>query len=290
MSNPVRPFYWSVRRELWENRSIYVAPLFVASLVMFGFFVSTFTLARRTRALVALAPLQQQHAVTTPYNMVAGMLAMTALFVGAFYCLDALHGERRDRSILFWKSLPVSDRTTVLSKASIPMVVLPAIAVILAIVARLLMLILSTLALLGHGQALALHWRYAQLSHSTLAFLYGVAAFTLWHAPIYAWLLLVSAWAKRAAVLWALLPFVSVAVLERIIFNTQYLSKWLMYRVGGVYGLAFDIRVAGTAAVDPLARVTAGRFLSTPGLWLGLAVAAALLYAAVKLRRDRDPI
>ena len=60
-----------------------------------------------------------------PYNVAAGLLIMTAFLVGVFYCLDALHGERRDRSILFWKSLPVSDRTTVLSKASIPLVVLP---------------------------------------------------------------------------------------------------------------------------------------------------------------------
>ena len=49
----------------------------------------------------------------------------TAFIVGIFYSLDALHGERRDRSILFWKSMPVSDLTTVLSKASIPLVVLP---------------------------------------------------------------------------------------------------------------------------------------------------------------------
>ncbi len=63
--------------------------------------------------------------IEQPYTFAAGCIMATAFIVGVFYCLDALHGERRDRSILFWKSLPVSDLTTVLSKASIPLVVLP---------------------------------------------------------------------------------------------------------------------------------------------------------------------
>ena len=58
-----------------------------------------------------------------------------------FYCLDALYGERRDRSILFWKSLPVSDLTTVLSKASIPIVVLPLLTFAVTVATQLIMLL-----------------------------------------------------------------------------------------------------------------------------------------------------
>src|SRR4029078_10410493 len=119
-----RPFYWSLWRELWENRSIYIAPILVAVVVLFGFLVSTIGLPERRRQVLLLDPVKTRAAIEAPYDMAAIMLILTAFVVGVFYCLDALYGERRDRSILFWKSLPVSDRTTLLSKATIPLVVL----------------------------------------------------------------------------------------------------------------------------------------------------------------------
>jgi len=114
-----RPMYWSVRRELWENRSIYIAPMVAAAVILFGFSISTIYLPGKMRAALALDPSKQREALAMPYDLAAGLIMVTALIVGVFYCLDALHAERRDRSILFWKSLPVSDLTTVLSKASI---------------------------------------------------------------------------------------------------------------------------------------------------------------------------
>src|SRR6185437_7105667 len=117
-----QPFYWSVRRELWENRSIYVAPLLVAVVMLFGFLISTIVMPVRRQGVLLLDPAHQRAMIGMPYDVVAMMLIVTAFIVGVFYCLDALHSERRDRSILFWKSLPVSDFTTVLSKASIPFV------------------------------------------------------------------------------------------------------------------------------------------------------------------------
>src|ERR1700730_15535142 len=112
-----RPMDWSVRRELWENRSIYIAPLAVAALVLFGFLISTIHLPAKMRATLTLDPMQRHELMGQPYNFTALLIMGTTFIVGVFYCLDALHGERRDRSILFWKSLPVSDLTTVLSKA-----------------------------------------------------------------------------------------------------------------------------------------------------------------------------
>src|SRR6266478_9093355 len=145
-SAKTRPFYWSVRRELWENRSIYIAPLIVAIVVLFGFLVSTGGLPERRQAVLLLDPAKARAAIDTPYNVAAIMLIFTAFIVGVFYCLDALHGERRDRSILFWKSLPVSDLTTVLSKASIPLVVLPLLTFTITVAMQLMMLLLSTAA------------------------------------------------------------------------------------------------------------------------------------------------
>src|SRR6266581_1160970 len=120
----VRSMYWSIRRELWESRSIYIAPLAAAAVFLLGFLISTIDLPQKMRALSTLDPAHQREAIAMPYDMVAGLMMLTAMIVGVFYCLDALYGERRDRSILFWKSLPVSDLTTVLSKLTIPLVIL----------------------------------------------------------------------------------------------------------------------------------------------------------------------
>ena len=89
-----------------------------------------------------------------------------------FYCLDALHGERRDRSILFWKSLPVSDLTTVLSKASIPLVILPLLTFAITVATQLIMLLLSSAVLLASGLSVATLWTQLSLFQMSLMLLY----------------------------------------------------------------------------------------------------------------------
>src|SRR6059058_1713688 len=79
-----QPFYWSVRRELWENRSIYVAPILVAIVVLFGFLVSTIGLPERRRQVLLLDPAKARAAIEVPYNMAAIMLILTAFIVGVF--------------------------------------------------------------------------------------------------------------------------------------------------------------------------------------------------------------
>src|SRR3989441_5270892 len=284
-----RPFYWSVKRELWENRSIYIAPLIVAVVVLFGFLVSTGGLPERRRAVLLLDPAKTRAAIEMPYNVAAMMLIFTAFIVGVFYCLDALDGERRDRSILFWKSLPVSDLTTVLSKATIPLVVLPLLTFAIIVVMQLIMLLLSTAVLLMSGLDVATLWTPLPLFQMSLVLLYHlVTVHVLWHAPIYAWLLLVSGWARRAVFLWAVLPVVAIQIVEKIAFNTSYIAAILGHRLAGPEG--FHFTAPGSAAVHPLMTFDPAKFLSTPGLWIGLAFAAAFLAGAVRLRRYREPI
>ena len=289
MTTPTRPLYWSVRRELWENKSVYVAPLAAAAVLLFGFAISTITLPRRMQAMQALDPGRQSATVTMPYNVIAGLVFVTAFIVAVFYCLDALHGERRDRSILFWKSLPVSDLTTVLAKASIPLVVLPLVVFAIVVAAHVFILALSTLVLAGNGPGLATLWTHVRVLQTAVALLYALAAISLWHAPLYGWLLLVSAWARRSAFLWAVLPPLAIAVFERIAFQSSHFGRWLGWRIAGWFSQAFMPRVKGTA-VEPLAAMTPGRLLTTPGLWAGLLFAALFLAAAVRVRRRREPI
>jgi ABC-2 type transport system permease protein len=290
-----RPMYWSVRRELWENRSIYIAPLAAAAVYLFGFLISLFWVPRSMRGMAAAhGPMPPIIVLAMPYAHAAMLLMLTAFLVGIFYSLDALHGERRDRSILFWKSLPVSDLTTVLSKASIPLLVLPLLVFAITIALQLVMRILSTAVLAMTGGGAAMLWTQLPLFQMELVLLYALIVITLWHAPIYCWLLLVSGWAKRATFLWAVLPPLAISIFEWIAFRTSYFGSLMHRRLGGFVAAAFDLKDKNGVPIDahfiPLAQLAPGRFLSSPGLWIGLVFAAIFLAAAVRLRRYQGPI
>jgi ABC-2 type transport system permease protein len=285
-----RPFYWSVRRELWENRSLYIVPLIVAAVQVFGFAITTIGLADRRRAVLLLDAAHQRAAIEEPYDLAAMMMIFIVFIVGVFYCLDALHGERRDRSILFWKSLPVSDLTTVLSKVTIPLVLLPLIAFAIVVCVQLVMVLETGVVLIFHSMSPGTTWAHVPMFQNWLVLLYGLAAIALWHAPIYGWLLLVSGWARRATFLWAVLPLIAIQIFEKITFGTSYFASLVKHRLMGFGPGAFDFQGRHNATIDSLAQLTPGRYLSSPGLWIGLVVAAAFLAAAIRLRRYRGPI
>ena len=155
---------------------------------------------------------------------------------------------------------------------------------------QLLMLLIGSAALAVRGpgpDVLWSHWPVGQMS-LTLAYLVGVG--TLWYAPIYGWLFVVSAWAKRMTFLWAVLVPVGLSIVERIAFDTQYVSELVRYRLAGFLTEAFNNPPHDTHVVDPVALMTPARYFTSPGLWLGIAVAVAFLAACVWLRRDREPI
>jgi len=286
--SPLRPLYWSVRRELWENRSIYVAPLAVAAVFLVGFFIGLIRFSERMRAAAALGPLQRQEAIEQPYVFVAIMLMAIALIVGVVYCLDALYGDRRDRSILFWKSLPVSDVTTVLSKASIPILVLPLVTFLVTVATQFIMLLVSSVVLAAAGMSATALWTHVPFFEvSVTNFLHVVVFHGIWYAPFYGWLLLASAWAKRAPLLWATLPPVAIGVVERIAFNTSHFAATLQYRL---FGSMESDAPADKMTMDMLEFGPLGQFLTSPGLWVGLVVTAVFLTAATRLHRSRGPI
>jgi ABC-2 type transport system permease protein len=285
---PTRPLYWSVLRELWENRSIYIAPLIVACVQVVGFAFSAVGLAERRRAVLLLDPIKQR-AIEQPYDVAAMMMIFTVFVVGVFYCLDALHGERRDRSILFWKSLPVSDLTTVLSKVIIPLVALPLISFAIVVCVQLIMVLETSVVLVTHGMSPASTWMIIPFFQDWLVLLYGLIVMALWHAPIYGWLLLVSGWARRATFLWAVLPLIAIQIFEKITFGTAHFSAFIGHRLFGFAPHAFYFTGHGPS-IDSLEQLTPGKYLSSPDLWLGLLVAAVFLFAAVRLRRYRGPL
>jgi len=283
----MRLFLWSVRRELWENRYLYLAPLAVAALVVVGFALGLGHLPDTLRAASALDAMRQHERIEQPYTFAALLLMFTTFLVAMFYCLDALYGERRDRSVLFWKSLPVSDLTTVLAKASIPFLVIPLLTWGITVATQALMLSMAGVRLMGTGLSVAPHLSFGHMTW--VLFYHLVVGHGFRYAPFWGWLLLCSAWSKRAPLLWATLPLLVVGLVEKIAFNTSYFGGWLQYRfMGGPGGMS--------RGSEPMPMTIAGltpaltQFLTSPGFWFGLALAAAFLAAAVRLRRERGPI
>jgi ABC-2 type transport system permease protein len=283
-----RPFLWSLRRELWENRLIYLVPLAAAAVFLVAYLIGILALpGHRMRTVVTLAPAKQRAQIELPYEIAAALIMGTALLVGIFYSLDALYGERRDRSILFWKSMPVSDLTTVLSKLAIPLVIIPVLSFAIAMVTQFIMLLLASTVLVGSGANIAALWtQQSFLRFSLELFYHMLTVHGLWYAPLYAWLLLVSAAAPRAPFVWAALPPFVICGVEKMAFNTTYFLSLLKVRLTGPP----DPEMTMARNADFMSTLIPHHFFSEPGLWIGLAIAAVFIAAAVRLRRYRGPV
>jgi ABC-2 type transport system permease protein len=283
-----RSFLWSLRRELWENRLIYLVPLAAAAVFLVAYLISILALpGHRIRTVLALAPAKQRAQIELPYELSAALIMGTALIVGIFYSLDALYGERRDRSILFWKSMPVSDLTTILSKLAIPLVIIPVLSYAIAVVTQFIMLLLASAVSVGSGANVAALWTQQSVFRFSLELFYHMlTVHGLWYAPLYAWLLLVSAAAPRAPFVWAVLPPFVIWGVEKIAFNTTYFLSLLKVRLMGPP----DPEMTMSKNADFMSTLIPHHFFDQPGLWIGLAVAAVFLAIAVRLRRYRGPI
>jgi ABC-2 type transport system permease protein len=283
----MRPFYWSIRRELWEYRVLYLVPLSAAALSVPAIVIHTIVERYRMHGVLP-ADAAQRFLPHQHFEISAALIMGTALLVGLYYALDALYGERRDRSILFWKSLPVSDRTAVLSKLTIPLVIVPVLSFVITVAAQLLILLLSSAVLLGSGVSLSELWSHSSPFYSALLWFYHLLlVHGLWYAPIYGWLLLISAWSPRAPLVWAVLPPFVICGVEKLAFNTTYALAWVQERFLGPQSHS---GMAGNAPKDLAAELIPQHFFSEPGLWIGIAIAALFLAGAIRLRRYRGPI
>jgi len=280
-------FYWSVRRELWENRLVYAAPLAAAAIFLGSFVISTINLRYRMHGVWPVDTGSQHQAFTLPFELSAALIMGIALVVGIFYSLDTLYGERRDRSILFWKSMPISDLTTVLSKLAIPLVIIPVLSFAIALVTQFIMLLLASTVLLGSGANIAALWtQQSFLRFSLELFYHMLTVHGLWYAPLYAWLLLVSVTAPRAPFVWAVLPPFMVWAVEGMAFRTSHFFNLMKVRLTGPP----DPEMTMTGKADFMSMLIPHHFFDQPGLWIGLAVAAVFVAATIQIRRYRGPI
>jgi ABC-2 type transport system permease protein len=286
------PYLWSVRREIWENQAIWIAPLALAGLVLAGMTIGLFRIPRGAIEITGkLDAATAAKAAQIPFDVAAFVIFVTSLVVAFFYCLGALHNERRDRSILFWKSLPVSDLAAVLAKLTVPLVAIPVVASLIVLATWVVIMVASFATLPAVGLPPGLLWNGFPPARSVLDLAYTVAVASLWYAPVWGWLLMVSGWARRAPILWAIGVPLGAAIFERLAFNTTYLWTAVHDRLFGMFRAAFATTVtpkghvaANMDALDPL------KLIESPALWIGLVVAAAFIAAAVWQRRWRTPL
>ena len=309
LAHPTRPFSWLLRREFWENRSLYIVPGVVCGLnaVLWilglmsgrGFMVNGEQLSDVLQRLPQASGALQRASMAVTLGMLIAVVSCAMLIVAFFYTLDALHSERRDRSILFWKSMPMSDMQTVLSKLFVATFGISAIAFAFTMVTHLLLTVATSIYLLAHGVGPALAWSSVSMYEVPVLYLYGLITHVFWFAPIYAWLIFVSAAARRLPFLWAILPPALVALCEYFAFGSRTFLGILGHRFAFLtqshaFGIDPSNLMQGPERAqvprDFVALASPVDFLVNPWLWVGLAIAGALVAGAIWVRRYREPL
>jgi ABC-2 type transport system permease protein len=317
---------WLLHREFWENKGAFFwAPVvvglamivFMGGGMLYGFAASHFheviSIDGQEFSILQMpAPIRAK---------VAGMAASTYLAIAAplfavlpvvvfFYCLAALYDDRRDRSILFWKSLPISDRMTVLSKVVTALVVAPLITIAIGTATALFLLFAAAVGASFKGLSLfGPLLTSPDLYLAPLNLIALLPVYILWALPTAGWLLLVSSWARSKVFLWAVgVPLITLFILKWFNFLVSRYSDsvidvdWFTQNVivrglGGlipgiwlpVGGVPRSVLHANEQGVD-LGSMLAQSWmtLAQPGVWIAAAAGVAMLFAAVRLRRWRD--
>ncbi len=318
---------WLVRREVWEHKGgLLWAPVTLAG-VMLILMLGTYSFTGHvgSHAVVqvdggavqdvatAIRQVPQEKmkdVLATGFFSSMVMLFAVPAFVVFFYCLGALFDERKDRSVLFWKSLPVSDGATVAAKAAIALVLAPVVTWAVAIAAGLMVVVFSSLAALFTGNAggvsmlrdALLVWELALAPFQILGLL---PLHVLWALPTVGWLLLVSSWARSKPFLWAVgVPVLAaglVSWLNRIAqlgWQLDWLWRDVVFRLllsampGSwvPFGSFHMQQVPHGPAHSGFTEIWLSSWstVTLPTVWIGAALGLAMLAAAARMRRWRE--
>jgi ABC-2 type transport system permease protein len=299
------PFKTLLLREFWENRrSMFYGPivgggisLFLILIALFGTYigiqttdveingVNYYSIIDMLDQYDRFSPEKQQELMGLSMVVAVVFIGIIAWFSMIFNSLSCLYDERKDNSILFWKSMPVSDLKTVAAKTVSNLVVTPLVALAFAYVTQLLVVALISLIAIVRGyNAWDLFIGPANLPGLFLTELAAVVMYSLWALPVFAYLILASAFAKRTPLLTAAIPPVVIIVGEFILYGQSYLAYWIGNQLNGLGVFVTsadgeDVRISVTEAMNIL------QSASLPSFWTGLVIAATLLYAAAQLRK-----
>lgn len=290
-----------IRRELLEHRSLYIVPAVLGSIVVLIFLTGQHSVDYIDGQHIDAALLGASNiGVHERGAMIAVLLgAISVFFVGTmwiqivFYSLSSLYTERKDKSILFWRSLPVTDAETVISKVLTAIVAIPLITLAFIAATHILALMVTSVWVGSRGaDAWHLIWEAAPLLDVWGVILMFMLGVTIWLSPYVGWFLLVSSYVTRSPMLFAFLPVFVLPLLERLLFSSSTLAEQLLGRVGQIveYLAALKDEVSHYARAQDaslVGLVDVGSFLSNPGMWGGLVVCGLLITAAMFVRRYR---
>jgi ABC-2 type transport system permease protein len=294
-----------IRREMWEHRSLYVVPAVLgivlvlvaitgqASVSAFGTHIDM--------ALLGATNLSANERGAAISALLAGFaisFVIAMLILSMFYSLDSLYAERKDKSILFWRSMPVTDAETVISKLITVISIIPLVTIAIIAATQLAILVVTSIWIgLRGANAWHLIWSAVPLLDNWAATLIFILSLSLWLSPFIGWFLLVSAYTKRSPLLMALLPILLLPMLERSILGSRLLFDAIFARSAHIpiyrnldFDSLFNKRSLTEAAHDGISMVSmldVGRFLASPGLWVGLVVCGLFVTAAIYVRRFR---
>jgi ABC-2 type transport system permease protein len=297
-----------LKRELWEHRSIYVTPLVIALVVSIMSVTGHVAISAFDQvvdiAIVGasnLSEAERSSAITVLMVSVSVIFVLAMWILTIFYTLDSLYAERKDKSILFWRSIPVTDAETIVSKLITALIIIPLVTfVVLAATHLVVLAITSIWVSIRGGSAGFLIWQAAPFAANWTAILIFLLAMPLWLSPFIGWFLLVSAYTKRSPLLVAFLPIMLLPMLERIFVGTKMFTEAIFVRSGkiplfrGVDSIApwiddgNELHSLGRKGISLLSLVDLSGFLASPGLWLGLIVCGLFSAAAIYVRRFRD--
>ena len=297
-----------MRRELWEHRAIYIVPLVIAGLITLGSITGQVAVSTADQAVdiallgaTNLGENERAAAINVLMIVVSSLFFLVMGVLTVFYALDSLYAERKDKSILFWRSLPVTDAESVVSKLLTAVLVIPLITFVLISITHVLVLIISSVWVAVRGaNAWHLIWQAAPLFDNWLATLIVLLSVSIWMSPFVGWFLFVSAFTKRSPFLTAFLPLVVIPMLEKIVFDSTLFIEMLTARApfaGPIFnvsssGFPFDdeaeLMSRAHDGVSPLEFIDVGGFLTSFEVWLGIAVCGVFSFAAIYVRRYRD--
>jgi ABC-2 type transport system permease protein len=296
-----------IRRELWEHRAIFVTPLVIGTIVTLGtltalMFVGDFQKELNLAIFGAqnvAGEFERRAALTAFYGGTSWLFLLGLGVLTVFYALDALYAERKDKSILFWRSLPVTDAETVVSKLVTAMLVIPAIAIAGIIVTHLVNLVITSLWVASKGgSAGTLIWGSVPFFDNWMATILVIYASAIWMSPFLGWFLFVSAWTKRAPFMVAFLPLVLVPMIEGIFLRSAHFAEAVWGRGAKIplFQAGIDVEEffdeerlqLSEEMVSLLAHIDLGHFIASVDTWIGIVVCGLLTTAAIYVRRYRD--
>jgi len=295
-----------IRRELWEHRAIYVTPAAIALIVTLSVLAMLMLTSGYAKELdLAIfgaqniaGPAERRIALTMFFVVTSSVFVVALMFLTVFYSLDSLYAERKDRSILFWRSMPVTDAETVISKLLTATIVIPAITAVGIWVTHLINLIVTSIWVAAKGgDAGVLIWGSVSILDNWLAAFIILVASGLWMSPFIGWFLFVSTWAKRMPIMWAFLPPIVLGLLEWIVFRTEYFVTTITAR-SNITPLFHELSIVqffeeeqwrhGVENITLLEHMDLVGFVTNPGFLSGLLVCGILTTAAIYVRRFRD--